>query len=156
MSVTIGSVVFEVSVDEAGLGLLLSAEGRPAIRVLENGPGAPGLKDGRVPDATLAFLAEFLGTEAAALDAARQATAALLWDEYAGSWREAGDTDLRDVGAFAQALGAAEMSVFVDEDGSVSMVELHWADRALFLGHSVFTQVYEPEVWQSFDATIFG
>ncbi len=156
MSLKLGAATFDVSLEEDGTALVLASAERPRITLRENGVAIPALRAGALPEEMLAFLAGFLAREEEALAEARRETARQLWDEYAGSWREAGHTDVADFATFVAALGNAEIAFYVGEDWGVSMAELVWANRDLFLGHTIFTQVYEPEAWRMFDATIFG
>lgn len=154
--IRVGGVTFAVTVRD-NLGVVdLVAEGRAPITLCENMPGSGVIEGGRVPGATQAYIARYLEREAQALEEARRATAQQMWGEYIGGWREAGSTDVADEAAFARALGTAALSLNLEPDGQVSMAELHWADRDLFMGHSIFTSVFDPEVWGGFDATLFG
>lgn len=156
VGITIGDVTFEIGRLEAPGALALSSEGRAPITLWENVPDSKVLEEGHIPDATQSFIARHLLRESDALEAARVATALQMWAEYDAGWRAAGGTQVADKAAFARALGIASLSLFLDPDGQVSMAELHWADRELFLGHSVSTSVFDPEGWREFDATMFG
>lgn len=156
VELTIAGTAFEAVWQTDNLALVLRRDAGTDIVIREDGPALANLRRGELAEPTLAFLAAHLMAEDPRVAQARAATAEQLWAEYNGSWRAAGDTDATDEAAFGIALGHGRLDFLVDETGLPSLAEMWWQNTALFLGHSILVQIYEPHDWRSFDATIFG
>ena len=156
----LAGVVFTLRFDGAPGTAQMDRAAGGRILVHENGAPCEALRAERLGERTTEFLAAHLAQEAARMAEARAETAAQMWAEYVGGpeggWRAAGETSAEDIPALAEALGAGVLDLLVDPDGTVAMAEVQWANTDLFLGHSVFTQIYDPMTWSRFDTTLFG
>ena len=131
-------------------------DGGPVLQLVEDPAPCPGLHAGQLPEPCRALFEAIFAEGSDRIDRARAATAAQLWDKYAGGWQSGDQSPARDAAAFGEALGQPDPIFYVRPDGGVSLVSLFWENRSLFWGHSIFTQVFEPATWSEFDATIFG
>lgn len=139
---------------------ILKRELAAQIRFIEDGFECAELRAGQLPVKLAEFLEGYFKHEASKINIAQNETARRLWDEYAegphGGWRAAGKTSERNLKEFANALGEASLTVFLDHTGGAGMVEIIWGNTELFLGHSIFTHIHDPAIWTEFDATLFG
>ena len=136
--------------------LMDATDGGTLLQLIEDSGPCPDLNAGRLPDPCRALFEAIFAEGSDMIDRARAATAAQLWDKYAGGWQSGDPSPARDAAAFSAALGRPQLSFYLHSDGTVSLVSLAWENCNLFWGHSIFTQVFEPATWSNFDATIFG
>lgn len=151
---------FDVRLNPDGVSFTVTVPEHPAITLHEDAGHCAELRAGALPNALRLVIEDYLKQHPALVQKLRDETAGQMWSEYAegpnGGWRAAGDTNAQSPQELSQILGEGTLGIYVEADGTPTMAEIWWSNTRPFLGHSVFTQVYNLDDWSEADASLFG